>query len=81
MRTTIDLESDVLAAAEELARQQHTSVGNVISRLVRQSLARRATALAVPSQTPAGTGFEPFPARGVVVTNELIDRIRDAEGI
>lgn len=38
MRTTIDLESDVLAASKDIARQQQTSVGTVISRLVRQSL-------------------------------------------
>lgn len=38
MRTTIDLEPDVLAAAKELARQQNTAVGKVNSRLVRQAL-------------------------------------------
>ncbi|MCK0512706.1 DUF6364 family protein [Aromatoleum buckelii] len=81
MRTTIDIESDVLAAAKEIARQQHTSVGKVISQLVRQSLIGAAAPQTVVRQTPAVPGFEPFPARDVIVTNELIDRLRDAQGI
>lgn len=81
MRTTIDIEDDVLAAAKDIARQQHTSVGKVISDLVRQTLTGAAHAQTVASETASTTGFEPFPARGVIVTNELIDRLRDAEGI
>jgi Arc/MetJ family transcription regulator len=81
MRTTIDIENDVLAAAKEIARQQNTSVGKVISDLVRQTLTGAATAHAATRNAPAVPGFEPFPARGVIVTNELIDRLRDAEGI
>jgi hypothetical protein len=37
MRTTLDIEDDVLAAAKEMARRQHVSAGQVISRLSRQS--------------------------------------------
>ena len=79
MRTTIDIESDVLSAAKEIARQKHVGVGKVISDLARQALTGR-----VMAQQPAGssvTGFDPFPARGVLITNEQIDRLRDAEGI
>ncbi len=39
MRTTIDIEDDVLAAAKELARLQNVSAGQIVSRLVRQALA------------------------------------------
>ena len=35
MRTTVDIEDDVLQAAKELARQQQVSAGTVISRLLR----------------------------------------------
>ncbi|MFO7629369.1 MAG: DUF6364 family protein [Prochlorococcaceae cyanobacterium] len=35
MRTTLDIEDDVLAAAKELARRQGTSAGAMISRLLR----------------------------------------------
>lgn len=81
MRTTIDIESDVLAAAKELARQQHTSVGKIISQLVRQTLTGSTAPRTAPGQPPVVPGFEPFPARDVIITNELIDRLRDAEGI
>ena len=83
MRTTIDLEPDVLEAAKELARQQNTAVGKVISRLVRQALTGTATAVASRGGGAATSvaGFVPFPPRGTVVTNALIDRLRDAEGV
>jgi len=38
MRTTIDLELDVLLAAKEIARAEGVSLGKVVSRLVRQAL-------------------------------------------
>ena len=38
MRTTLDLDEDILLAAKELARQQRVAAGTVISRLVRQAL-------------------------------------------
>lgn len=83
MRTTVDIEPDVLAAAKEIAYQQKVGVGKVISRLVRQ-------ALTVPGGLDKEDliepqvnvmGFAPFPARGMIVSNELIDRLRDAEGV
>lgn len=86
MRTTLDIDDDVLTAAKELARLEKRSAGAVMSDLARRSLT------GVSSQGDAGraprssratgvAGFRPFPARGKVVTNELIDSIRDAEGI
>lgn len=81
MRTTLDIEVDVLAAAKEIARQQHIGVGKVISQLVRRALTDDVRQSATTSPAASATGFEPFPARGVIVTNELIDRLRDAEGI
>jgi hypothetical protein len=38
MRTTVDLDDDVLSAARALARAKGSSVGTVISRLVRRGL-------------------------------------------
>ena len=40
MRTTLQLDDDVLAAARVLARQRRRSVGDVISDLARQALSR-----------------------------------------
>jgi hypothetical protein len=81
MRTTIDLEYDTLIAAKEIARTENTSLGKVISRLVRQALTGGA-ALQTANNLPAtATGFVPFESRGVVVSNELINRLRDADGV
>ena len=36
MRTTVDIEEDVLLAAKEIARQRGKTLGRVLSDLVRQ---------------------------------------------
>ena len=36
MRTTLDIEMDVLSAAKEIARQKQVGVGKVVSELLRQ---------------------------------------------
>ena len=38
MRTTIDIETDVLQAAKEMASRQKCSAGSVISRVFRQGI-------------------------------------------
>jgi hypothetical protein len=81
MRTTLELDDDVLAAAKELARQQGRSTGAVVSVLLRQALIG-----APPSTTKARgragvAGFRPFASRGKAVTNDTIRALRDAEGI
>lgn len=80
MRTTIDIEDDVLAAAKEIARRQHVSAGKVVSALLRKALSGAATNEGV-SQTIVG-GFRPFSSPDAqIVTNEQVDRLRDEEGI
>jgi len=76
MRTTLDIDDDVLQAAKELARRSRSTAGAVISRLARQSLTTPASAPGVP-EPRARYGFKPFPSRGGIVTNELIDRLRE----
>jgi hypothetical protein len=81
MRTTIDIEPDVLNAAKEIVRQKHIRVGKVISELLRQALTGNTGDSAHQTPNASSTGFDPFPARGVLITNELIRGLRDAEGI
>jgi len=84
MRTTIDLDLDTLLAAKEMARAENVSLGKVVSRLLRMVLTgqhAQSQALAADSSASAATGFVPFAPRGVVVSNELIDRLRDSEGV
>lgn len=80
MRTTLDIEDDVLAAAKELARLQSLSAGQVISRLAREALAGRRASESQSSGSGVA-GFRPFTSRGKVVTNELVDGLRDREGV
>ena len=76
MRTTLDIADDVLQAAKERARRENKTAGEVISELAR-------SALTAPPPVPGGRapkavhGFRPFPKRGGIVTNELIDTLRE----
>ncbi len=82
MRTTIDIEDDVLAAAKELARLQNVSAGQIVSRLVRQALAGSQNAAKSAQQTgKTKIGFRPFPSRGAMVTDEQVNVLRDQEGV
>ena len=83
MRTTIDIEDDVLAAVKELARMQNVGIGRVISRLVREALSGQADkAKSVDANVESKTicGFRPFASRGVIVTNDVVNELRDQEG-
>jgi len=79
MRTTLDIDDDVLAATKELARQQRKSAGQVLSELARQMLTQGAAPGA--ATLDARYGFRPFAARAAVVSNETIDRLRGEEGL
>jgi hypothetical protein len=76
MRTTLDIADDVLQAAKERARREKKTTGEVISELAR-------SALTMPGDAPAAResralyGLRPFPKRGGIVNNELIDRLRE----
>ena len=76
MRTTVNLDEDVLSAVKELARSRQTSIGKELSFLVRQALQG-----ASRGRGDEVAGFEPFPAEGRLITNDLISRLRDKEGI
>jgi len=85
MRTTLDIDEDVLAAAKELARRQRVSAGQVVSQLLRRALTGEE-----PPALPAGSvvesvvpvaGFRPFPAGSAVVTNDDVNALREIEGV
>ena len=77
MRTTLDIDDDVLHAAKERARREQKTAGQVVSELLRQAL----TAPPVPAGRVAEPaplyGFQPFAATGRLVTNEQVDQLRD----
>jgi hypothetical protein len=76
MRTTLDIANDVLQAAKELARREKRTVGVVISELARSALTAPPATRAV-EEPKAIYGLRPFPRRGGIVTNELIDKLRE----
>jgi hypothetical protein len=79
MRTTLDIDEDVLSAAKELARRQRCTAGEVLSQLARQGL--RAPASSSTLSPGSFFGFRPFSSRGAPVSDETIDRLRDEAGI
>ena len=96
MRTTLDIADDVLFAAKDFARRDKKTVGQVISEWGRSALqnpadpqkavsgkAKSKPTLSEEDQKFYDLGFRTLPNReGVTgVTNELINRIREEEGI
>ena len=91
MRTTLDIADDVLFAAKDVARREKKTVGQVVSEIMRRALsgptddtggapAAKAKGDSIDSRFRA-LGFRTLPARGGIVTNELINQLRDREGV
>ena len=81
MRTTLDIDDDILAVAKEVARNQCVSVGRVISRLLRDTLTGQSSIKPTLQAQKAVAGFTPFPSQGVLISNAYIDALRDTEGV
>jgi hypothetical protein len=69
MRTTLDIDDDVLSAAKELAAAQNSTAGQVISELVREALIRPSEE--VPEYR---NGFRLLPRTGKIITSEMVER-------
>jgi plasmid stability protein len=74
VRTTVNLDDDVLLAVQERARRERRSVGEVLSELARQALTG---AIPVQREAAGRHGFHPLPPRGRPVSNALIDQLRE----
>ena len=86
MRTTLDIADDVLFAAREIARRERKTIGQVVSERARRAFQDDTYRIgsAQPGRVEdrlATYGIHPLPSRGGLVTNEQIDRLRDAEGV
>lgn len=78
MRTTLDIEDDVLQAVKELAQQEKSTAGRVISALARRGLMAPVTKTKLP-QTRNGVPL--LDSGGEVITLEHVRKIMDQEGI
>ena len=73
MRTTLDLDEDVLQAAKELATARGTTAGKVLSDLARKALTPPRTA-----RTRNGVPLLPRrPAGAARLTMKLVNALRD----
>jgi predicted transcriptional regulator len=81
MRTTLDIDDDVLAVVKDIAAARRISAGAAASELIRK-------ALTAPSETGVKDGeqqeyildgFPVFASRGGKVTHEEIKRLLDEE--
>lgn len=82
MRTTLDIDDDVLRAAKERARAEGKTAGKVLSELARLALtSKRVDIASSPGEVDTVLGFAPLPSRGGIVTDEDVEKIREAEGL
>lgn len=77
MRTTLDIEEDVLQAAKELAAREGSTAGRVLSQLARRGLTapegRGKAASSVRNGVPI------FPPSGQVVTLKKVREIMESD--
>jgi len=73
MRTTLDIDEDVLETAKELAAKRGTTVGRVLSDLARSALAPRDRV----ARKRNGVPMLPQRRGGGLVTPEIVNRLRD----
>ncbi len=76
MRTTLDIDDDVLQAAKERARRERSTAGKVLSALARRALTKLPEQPGV-EEPKAIYGLRPIASRGGIVTNEIIDGLRE----
>jgi hypothetical protein len=72
MRTTVNVEDDVLLAVRKIAARRGVSIGTVLSDLVRQALSQRDAAT-----TRNGVPLFPVQSGAGIVTLELVNELRD----
>ena len=71
MRTTLDIEDELLLTVKRIAEQRKTTAGSVISALLRESLQPRAFEL----ESRNGIPVLPRRPNGGIVTTDLVNRL------
>lgn len=77
MRTTLNIDEDVLLAVQERARREQRTAGAVLSELARQALTGHSREPLEHGEERHG--FQPLPHRGAAISNALIERLREDE--
>ena len=79
MRTTLEIDDDVLRAAKEFAQREGRTAGKVLSDLARRGLA--APPRGRKNRSAMRGGVPVLPSRGEIVTLEHVQQLRDREGV
>ena len=79
MRTTLDIDEDVLQAAKELAAKEKRTTGAVLSELARRGF--RAGGGPGDGRGETRNGIEMLPPRGEKMTLARVRKLMDEEGI
>lgn len=74
MRTTLDIELDVLQAAQEIAKRTKRSAGKILSELARKALVASDSGT---NHAVVVNGFEIVPAADRLVTSELVRKFME----
>jgi hypothetical protein len=74
VRTTLEIDDDILLAAKELAAAQKKTAGKVLSELARRGLRGERAA-----EERVRNGFDLLPRGPAVVTVELVERLLEEE--
>jgi hypothetical protein len=75
VRTTLDIDDELLLTIKEMARQRKTTAGSMVSSLLREALQPKSFKLAYRDGVPLLPRRENAP----MVTSELVNRLRDED--
>jgi hypothetical protein len=76
MRTTLDIDDDVLTAAKQLAKKRNSTAGEVISDLARQALTKSSSG---EGEARYRNGFRLLPRTGTIITSEMVKKWLEEE--
>jgi hypothetical protein len=79
MRTTLALDDDIFAFARACAQRERISIGQAVSKLVRDGIRAQGVTAAVAS--PTKSKFALLPMRDEVITSEHVRALMDQEGV
>jgi hypothetical protein len=75
MRTTLDIDDELLLTVKQIAQQRKTTAGNVVSSLLRESLQPRNFKVEYRNGIP----ILPRRANGPIVTVDLVNQLLDED--
>ena len=75
MKTTLDIDDEILLTVNEIAHQKKTTAGNVVSSLLRESLQPKSFKVEYRN----GVALLPRRPNGPIVIAELVNRLRDED--